>query len=84
MPSGRWLSRFKRVGVGLRKIRVLLTLRRYDEAQTGYKVVDSMLPGKSSYTFTLVTVPQTDTGRQVEYTKALERTLVKELGKIAP
>jgi hypothetical protein len=31
-----------------------------------------------------VTVPQTDTGRQVEDTKALERTLVKELGKIAP
>ena len=63
---------------------ILLTPRRYDEAQMGYKVVDSMLPGKASYTFTLVTVPQTDTGRQVEYTKALERTLVKELGKIAP
>ena len=30
------------------------------------------------------TVPQTDTGGQVENTKALERTLVKELGKIAP
>ena len=31
-----------------------------------------------------VTVPQTDTGRWVEYTKAREITLVKELGKIAP
>ena len=31
-----------------------------------------------------VTVPQTDTGRRVEYTKAIGRTLVKELGKIAP
>ena len=30
------------------------------------------------------TVPETDTGRQVENTKALERTWVKELGKIAP
>ena len=30
------------------------------------------------------TVPQTDTGGQVENTKALERTRVKELGKIAP
>ena len=30
------------------------------------------------------TVPQTDTGGQGEYPKALERTLVKELGKIAP
>ena len=32
----------------------------------------------------LVTVLQTDTGGQVEYTKALERTRVKELGKMAP
>ena len=29
-------------------------------------------------------VPETDTGGQVEKTKALERTLLKELGKIAP
>ena len=32
----------------------------------------------------LGTVPQTDTGGQVENTKALERTRVKELGKMAP
>ena len=30
------------------------------------------------------TVPQTDTGSQVENTKALERTRVKELGKMVP
>ena len=30
------------------------------------------------------TVPQTDTGRRVENTKAIGRTFVKELGKIAP
>jgi len=30
------------------------------------------------------TVPETDTGGQVENTKALERTRVKELGKIVP
>lgn len=30
------------------------------------------------------TVPQTDTGRQVENTKAHERPRVKELGKMAP
>jgi len=30
------------------------------------------------------TVPQTDTGEQVEYTKALERTMLKELGKMTP
>lgn len=29
-------------------------------------------------------VPQTDTGGQVENTKALERTRVKELGKLTP
>jgi hypothetical protein len=31
-----------------------------------------------------VPVPQTDTGRRVENTKAIERTLVKEFGKIGP
>ncbi len=29
-------------------------------------------------------VPQTDTGGQEEYSQARERTIVKELGKIAP
>jgi hypothetical protein len=32
----------------------------------------------------LVLVPQTDTGRRVEDTKANGRTLVKELGKLTP
>ena len=32
----------------------------------------------------MVSVPQTDTGRQVENTKAIGKTLVKELGKIDP
>ena len=31
-----------------------------------------------------VSVPQTDTGRWVEYTKGIERTFVKEFGKIPP
>ncbi len=31
-----------------------------------------------------VPVPQTDTGRQVEHTKGIGETLVKELGKIDP
>ena len=31
-----------------------------------------------------MTVPQTDTGGRVEYTKALERTREKELGKLTP
>ena len=31
-----------------------------------------------------MSVPQTDTGRWVENTKGIERTLVKEFGKIPP
>ena len=30
----------------------------------------------------ILTVPETDTGGLVEYTKALERTILKELGKL--
>jgi hypothetical protein len=33
---------------------------------------------------TCVPVPKTDTGGQVENTKVIEITLVKELGKMAP
>ena len=39
------------------------------------------LPGNSTG---VQTVPQTDTGGQVEHTKALERTMLKELGKLLP
>jgi hypothetical protein len=49
------------------------------------EVTDAMLPGKASkLQMILGTVPQTDTGGWVENTKALERTRVKELGKMAP
>ena len=50
----------------------------------GAEVVDAILPGKSSKLMVILTVPQTDTGGQVENTKALERTRVKELGKMVP
>ena len=33
---------------------------------------------------TLITVPETNTGGLVGYTKALERTMLKELGKMPP
>ena len=33
---------------------------------------------------TLITVPETNTGGLVEYTKELERTMLKELGKMPP
>ena len=37
------------------------------------------VPGNNS---SVQTVPETDTGGQVEYTKALERTMLKELGNL--
>ena len=40
-------------------------------------VCSEVVPGNSS---NIKTVPQTDTGGQVEHTKALERTMLKELG----
>jgi hypothetical protein len=41
-------------------------------------------PRKSSKLMCTLSVPQTDTGRQVENTKVFEITLVKELGKLTP
>ena len=38
-------------------------------------------PGNSSF---IKTVPETDTGGMVEHTKALERTILTELGKMHP
>ena len=44
-----------------------------------------MLPRKAAFCVDgLVTVPQTDPGGLVENTKALERTLVKELCNLPP
>ena len=39
------------------------------------------VPGNSS---TVQTVPETDSGGMVENTEALERTMLKELGKLPP
>ncbi len=48
-------------------------------------MTDPMLPRKAAgHVEDMVTVLQTDSGGQVENTKALERTLVKELGKLTP
>ncbi len=48
------------------------------------EVVDAILPGKSSKLQVIRTVPQTNTGGWDENSKVLERTRVKELGKIDP
>ena len=48
------------------------------------EAADITLPGKAPKLQLAQTVPKTDTGGQDEYSQALERTRVKELGKIAP
>ena len=50
----------------------------------GAEVTDTTLPGKATKRQALLNRTETDTGGQVENTQALERTRVKELGKIAP
>ena len=44
-------------------------------------VCSESVPGNSSI---VKTVPETNTGGQVENTEALERTALKELGKLPP
>ena len=48
-----------------------------------YRIVPASedVPGKNP---SVQTVPETDTGGLVEHTKALERTMLKELGKLLP
>jgi hypothetical protein len=48
------------------------------------EVSDTQLPRKATKLQLHTTVPQTDTGARDEYSKALERTLEKELGKLTP
>ena len=48
-----------------------------------HKLTAPILPRKASIE-TTGDRTKTDTGRQGEYPEALERTLVKELGKITP
>ena len=51
---------------------------------SGHKLALTMLPRKASKRVLLAPVPQTDTGRRGENPKVLERTAVKELGKMTP
>ena len=82
-PAGCWTSRFKRVGVPRRQIRGAY-LRRDDETPCGSKWLMPCFQEKPLSFSLKLTVPQTDTGGQVENTKALERTQEKELGKLIP
>ena len=84
--AGCWTSRFKPVDGEGWQIRFPIQRREVMTSDSlGFReVIDPMLPRKSSWRVVEVTVPQTDSGRRVEYTKALERTVVKELCKLAP
>jgi hypothetical protein len=60
-------------------------LRTDEESACAHKLGDPQLPRKAPVELTAdVTVPQTDTGGRGEDPKALERTLLKELGKMTP
>jgi hypothetical protein len=78
---GRWLSRGKHVGRSVERFSIKPEMRC--RAVTG-EVTDPMLPRKAQQLVGTVPVPQTDTGGRVENTKAIGRTVVKELGKIHP
>ena len=56
-----------------------------EEGACAHKLDHPQLPRKAPVELTAVaTVPQTDTGGRGEDPKALERTLLKELGKMTP
>ena len=80
--------RFKPVGGHIRRpcaTNGVSTLRGDEESACAHKLDDSQLSRKAPVESTAnVTVPQTDTGGRGEYPKALERTLLKELGKMTP
>ena len=48
------------------------------------EVTNPTLPRKAQQRAGTAPVPQTDTGGRVENTKAIGRTMVKELGKLPP
>jgi hypothetical protein len=73
------------VGGSSRQIRKVVNSKESGEVRLRpNQLADSTLPRKTSRGAIRVTVPQTGTGRQGENPKARERTLAKELGKIAP
>ena len=57
---------------------------RGDEVSSEIQPDDSRLPRKAALCDACSPVPQTDSGGREEYSKARERTLVKELGKLTP
>ena len=84
MPAGCWTSRFKRVDVPGRQIRRAKS-RRVNEGGLAHPKRQIPCFQEKPLSFSRwLTVPQTDTGGRAEYAQALERTRVKELGKLTP
>ena len=80
--------RFKPIGGDVRRPSAtngVSTLRGNEEGACAHKLDHPQLPRKAPVELTaVVTVPQTDTGGRGEDPKALERTRLKELGKMTP
>ncbi|EFX63797.1 hypothetical protein DAPPUDRAFT_118838 [Daphnia pulex] len=69
---------------GIRSANADMSSVKGGEKPPRHEVSDTLLPGKATKLQLLTTVPQTDTGARDEYSKALERTQEKELGKLIP
>ena len=81
--SAFWLYASKPVGGEDRQIRPLIQPR--DANARGFALKSSEPSWREKcLARSMVSVPQSDTGRRVEHTKAIGRTLVKELGNMAP
>jgi hypothetical protein len=78
----RWSSTDNPVGGTLGKSGVHI-LREGMSVSVSWQVVEPMPPRKASREWER-TRTKTDTGGQVEHTEVIERTFVKELGKIVP
>ena len=77
------MSRGKCVARPSRKIRRVVNARHDASWPNGRRVPEAKPPRKASRQETRART-KTDTGTQVENTKVIEITIVKELGKIVP
>ena len=86
--AGRRFAWFKPVGRRVRRPSATNGAsipRGEEESACAHKLSNPKLPRKAPVELIAVaTVPQTDTGGRGEDPKALERTLLKELGKMTP
>ena len=82
-PCAFWLYASKPVGGENRQIRSLIQPRAAS-VRDFCPVSSEPCWQEKCLARPTVSVPQSDTGRRVENTKAIGRTLVKELGNMAP